>query len=174
VSGTLEGQGDEEQASRECEWGKMVQMGCKSEQCGRQQAEARLQQGALLQLTLQTHGPNGRDRNTALKAGHAANEPTGDDPTDLLQTLWTPDPKDSCSRHVNCFVWPTGELPEEFMTLGEPAPTLVGLTMVKTFPPYFSSAIPFNMTKLSILKNKTFVDMGFSLSKMLVLIIIFN
>jgi hypothetical protein len=73
---------------------------------------------------------------------------------------------------VNCFVWATGDLPEEFMTLGEPAPTLVGLTMVKkTFPPYFSSAIAFNMTKLSILKNKTFVDMGFSLSKMLVLII---
>ncbi len=152
----------------------MRQAAGRGKQAGRshEQHQARLQQGALLQLTLQTHGPNGRDRLTALKAGHAANEPTGDDPTDLLRTLWTPDPKDSCSRHVNCFVWATGDLPEEFMTLGEPAPTLVGLTMVKkTFPPYFSSAIAFNMTKLSILKNKTFVDMGFSLSKMLVLII---
>ncbi|CAK9254253.1 unnamed protein product [Sphagnum jensenii] len=80
----------------------MVQMGWqeravrqaagRGKQAGRsqEQHQARLQQGALLQLTLQTHGPNGRDRHTALKAGHAANEPTGDDPTDLLRTLRTP------------------------------------------------------------------------------------
>jgi hypothetical protein len=75
-------------------------MGCKSEQCGRQQAgkqagrsqeqhQERSQQGALLQLTLQTHGPNGRDRHTALQAGHPAMEPTGR----ILRT--TPDLIDS-------------------------------------------------------------------------------
>ncbi len=65
VSGTLEGRGEEEQASKRAvsASGEMVQMGCKSEQCGRQQAgkqagrsqeqhQGRSQQGALLQLTL--------------------------------------------------------------------------------------------------------------------------